>query len=272
MKTRDILLVNDDGVHSLGLMILKKKMDELGKVVVVAPDTERSGTGKGISINPVGINETTLGDGTKAYAISGTPADACLLALLKILKNPPSLVVSGINLGLNLGIEDLFTSGTLGAALEAAFHEIPAIAISLGVDKLIDCGGDPRANVNPESLECCAELVKHIAEFILNNGMPKNVDLLSINVPDNLGLSTIEVTDLSRNVCMDVYAEKTGGYQMRRLTIKDYPHDKAGTDVHAVRENRHISITPIKLNFIHEKQGLKDLANLLNYKGYHCAL
>lgn len=272
MKTRDILLVNDDGVHSLGLMILRKRMNELGKVIVVAPDAERSGTGKGISINQIGVSETTLADGTKAYAVKGTPADACLLALLRILKNPPGLVVSGINLGLNLGIEDLFTSGTLGVALEAVFHKIPAIAISLGIDKHVYCEGNLQKNISLESLEFCAQLVKSVAEFILYNGMPRDVDLISINVPDNLDHRTIEFTNLSHNSCTDIFVEKTGGYQTRRLTIKDYPRDAAGTDIHAVRENSHISITPIKIHLIHEKRDLKQLVGFLNEKGYDCAL
>lgn len=152
MRTKEILVVNDDGVHSPGLLALKKKMDELGKVSVVTPEKERSGTGKAVSTCLIEIKEMHLADETKAYAISGTPADACLLALFKILRNSPDLVISGINLGPNLGIDDLLTSGTLGAALEAAIHGIPAIAVSYSLKRIRDRGGKVHANPARSSL------------------------------------------------------------------------------------------------------------------------
>ncbi|MCK4424497.1 5'/3'-nucleotidase SurE [Candidatus Bathyarchaeota archaeon] len=268
MKTREILLVNDDGVHSPGLLALKKKMEKLGKVVVVTPETERSGAGKAVSTCLIKVKKTMLADGTKAYAIDGTPADACLLALFKILKHPPSLVVSGINLGPNLGIDDLLTSGTLGAALEAAIHKIPAIAVSYSLERIRDCEGNRREKIGLENLDRCAELAKQTAEHVLKHGMPEDVDLISINVPEKPSSKMVEVTTLSCKGYADIFAEKAGGYKIREWILNDYPYDEAGTDLHAVRENRHISITPIKLNFTHQKQSLEELARFLGERGY----
>lgn len=268
MKTKEILLINDDGVHSLGLLALKKKMEEIGKVVVVAPETERSGAGKAVSTGLIEVKETWLADGTKAYAIGGTPADAFLLALFKILKHPPSLVVSGINLGPNLGIDDLLTSGTIGAALEAAIHKIPAVAVSYSLERIRDCEGNRQEKIGLEDLELCAELAKQTAEYILKHGMPEDVNVISINVPEKLNSRKLEVTTLSFKGYADIFAERVGGYKIRGWILKDYPYDEAGTDLHAVRENRHISITPITLSFTHQKRSLEELAEFLGKGGY----
>jgi 5'-nucleotidase len=268
VKTRQILLVNDDGIHSSGLQVLKKKIQELGRVLVVAPETERSGAGKAVSTNLIRVKETVLADGTKAYAIGGTPADACLLALFKILRQPPDLVVSGINLGPNLGIDDFFTSGTVGAALEAAIHNIPAIAVSYCLRRIIDREGKLHAKLNMETLEFCAELAKQTAEYVLKHGMPPDVDLISINVPEKTASKTVEVTSLSYEGYRDIFAEKVGGYQIRGWFLEDYPHGDAGTDMHTIRENGHASITPIKLKFTYEKGSLKELTKFLNNRSY----
>jgi 5'-nucleotidase len=268
VKTKEILLVNDDGIHSPGLQVLKKKIQELGRVLVVTPETERSGAGKAVSTSLISVKETSLTDGTKAYAIGGTPADACLLALFKILRRPPDLVVSGINLGPNLGIDDFFTSGTVGAALEAAIHNIPAIAVSYCLKRITDREGKVQAKLDMETLELCAELAKQTAEYILEHGMPPDVDLISINVPEKPASKTVEITSLSYEGYTDIFAEKAGGYQIRGWFLEDYPNDDAGTDMHTIRENDHASITPIKLKFTHEKGSLKELADVLNNRSY----
>jgi len=272
LKTREILVINDDGIHSVGLLVLKEKMEELGRVLIVAPETERSGTGKAVSTTLIKVKETLLVDGTKAYAIGGTPADAFLLALFKILKYPPDLVVSGINLGPNLGTDDLFTSGTLGAALEAAIHNIPAIAVSYCLERIRDRLENLRTQINVKCLEFCAELTKQTADYVLKHGMPRDVDLISINVPEKPASTTVEVTSLSYKGYSDIFVEKVGGYQIRGWFLKDYPCDEAGTDMHAIIENRHVSITPIKLNFTHKKGSLKELAKFLNEAKYNVTL
>ena len=106
-----ILVINDDGISSVGLAALVKQMEKLGDVTVVTPGDERSGVGKSLSIGQVNIQEARFGHRTRAYATSGTPADSFLIAVNKILKRMPDLVVSGINIGPNFGGALILLSG-----------------------------------------------------------------------------------------------------------------------------------------------------------------
>jgi len=191
-----ILVINDDGIQSIGLTTMKKRLDALGNVIVVAPQGERSGIGKALSTNHIKIMETKLRDGSKAYATTGTPADAFFLAVNKILKCMPDLLVAGINLGPNLGIDDLLNSGTLGAALEAAIHRVPAIAVSYCIPKITEKMSEKK-EVTMEDLELTAALAFKTAKYVLEKRMPPEVDIISINVPEKAHSKRIKITSLS---------------------------------------------------------------------------
>jgi len=253
-----ILLINDDGIQSSGLIAMKKKLEKLGRVVVVAPEKERSGIGKALSTTLIQTVETKLRDDSKAYATNGTPADGFLLALNKILGEPPNLLVAGINLGPNLGIDDLLNSGTLGAALEAAIHGVPAMAVSYCVKRISDRGED-KSRISEKELELTAGFVTRVAEYILKNGMPSGVDLLSINVPEKADTERVRATSLSYIGYSDIYAREEGGYRIAAWILAEYPDDKAGTDVHAVKNEECISITPIRIRLQHNKRALKNM-------------
>jgi len=253
-----ILLINDDGIQSSGLIAMKKKLEKLGRVVVTAPDKERSGIGKALTTTLIQIAETRLRDGSGAYVIDGTPADAFLLALNKILRKAPDLLVAGINLGPNLGIDDLLNSGTLGAALEAAIHGVPAMAVSYCVKEISDRGED-KSRISERELELTAVLTAKVAGYILKNGMPRGVDLLSINVPEKADIRKARATSLSYIGYGDIYSKEEGGYRIAAWILSSYPDDKKGTDVHAVKEEENISITPIRIRLRHDKNALKNL-------------
>jgi 5'-nucleotidase len=124
---RRILLVNDDGLDAPGLALLEELARGFSDDVwVVAPDEERSGTAHSISI-PLPIRVERRAE--KRYAVKGTPADCVLLAMHELLDAPPDVLVSGINRGMNIA-EDILYSGTTGAAIEGALHGIPSIALS----------------------------------------------------------------------------------------------------------------------------------------------
>ncbi len=127
-----ILLTNDDGIHAGGLKEFKKSLENYGKVVLIAPDRERSGAGHSTSIyQTVSCREIWYGKDFFGYALSGTPVDCVIVGLEKLFGDDrPDLVISGINAGINLG-RDIFYSGTIGAAIEGAFHDILSIAISI---------------------------------------------------------------------------------------------------------------------------------------------
>ena len=258
-----ILLVNDDGIRSIGLLVLKKRLEKLGKVIVVAPEKERSGVGKALTAyGHVKIMETRLRDGSKAYAITGTPAEAFLLGMNKILKSSPDLVVAGINLGPNLGIDDMLNSGTLGAALEAAIHQVPAIAVSYCVQEILE---QPtwKERVTSEELELTATLTQKAVEYVLKRGMPSDVDIISINVPEGVKSRKVKITSLSYKGYGDIYTKRKEGYKIGGWVLSGYPDDEPGTDVHTVKEEECISITPIKVRLLHNKNGLEGLSKAL---------
>jgi len=257
-----ILLTNDDGIQSMGLITLKKRLEKLGNVIVVAPRDERSGIGKALTTNHIKIMETRLNDGSKAYATTGTPADAFFLAANKILKRMPDLLVAGINLGPNLGIDDLLNSGTLGAALEAAIHHVPAIAVSYCIPKMTDL--TDKKEITVEELELTATIAFKAAEYVLEKGMPPDVDIISINVPENPDSKRIRTTSLSYKGYGDIYTKQREGYRITSWALDGYPDDEPGTDLHAVKKERCISITPIKVRMLHNKKGMEGLLRALS--------
>jgi 5'-nucleotidase len=134
-----ILLTNDDGIYAPGLRALRKELLELGSVTVVAPATEQSAAGHSVTLlTPLLVNEVYEDDGTTfvGWAVEGRPADCVKLALLELLREPPDVIVSGMNAGSNAGINVLY-SGTVAAAIEGAFYRHTAIAVSLEYDKKI---------------------------------------------------------------------------------------------------------------------------------------
>lgn len=256
MKT--ILLINDDGMNSSGLIAIKKKLANLGKVVVVTPKEEISGIGKAItSMRAVQIEPVRLSDDSKAHAIvGGTPADAYLLAVNKILGRPPDIVVAGINLGPNLGIDDFLNSGTIGAALEAAIHNVPTVALSYCKRK-IDDQKALKSKITPRDLELAASIGQDIVEYVLENGLPKDVDLISVNVPENADCTKLKVTELSYIGYCDLFTKENAGYRIAHWRLEDYNDPNHETDVHVVRDEGCVSITPVKIRFHHSRKQLK---------------
>ncbi len=268
-----ILLTNDDGIQSIGLIALKKRLERLGNVLVVAPRDERSGVGKALTTEQIRVTETKLADGSKAYATTGTPADAFLLAVNKIMKKPPDLLMAGINLGPNLGIDDLLNSGTLGAALEAAIHKVPAIAVSYCIEEITERQVE-KAKVAFEELELPSALAEKAAKYVLLNGMPRDVDIISINVPEKAESNKIDITSLSYKGYDDIHTEwrylphssgkREEAYKITNWALSNYPNDQPGTDLHTVRERKCVSITPIKVSLPHNKQGMEALREYLS--------
>jgi 5'-nucleotidase len=125
-----ILVVNDDGIESEGIIVLADTLRALGEVTVVAPDSDRSGTSHSISTQHVVTAIERRGRTVRSFACSGTPADCVVLGVNELCGGTPDLVVSGINRGANLA-DDINYSGTVGAAVEAVVVGIPAIAVSL---------------------------------------------------------------------------------------------------------------------------------------------
>jgi len=166
-----ILVSNDDGITSRGIKTLVHLMQQLGEVVVVAPDSPQSVMGHAITIgNTLRLTETDIFGEVSAFKCSGTPADCVKLGKFHVLKDQrPDLVVSGINHGSNTSISVLY-SGTMSAAVEGAVEGLPAIGFSL-------CDYDHDADFFHTE-----EYVIRIAEQVLNKGLPKGI-ALNVNFP-----------------------------------------------------------------------------------------
>ena len=258
-----ILVTNDDGIKSIGLSVLTKQLKKLGDVIVVTPGDERSGVGKSISIGQVNVAEVDFDEEIKAYATTGTPADSFLLAVNKILKGMPDLLVSGINIGPNLGIDDLLTSGTIGAAFEAAIRHVPAVAVSYCVSEINDktYGKD---TIPVDDLELAASMGYKAAKFVLEQGMPSDVDIVSINVPEGADHENVQLTSLCYDGYGDIHTEVEDGYVIKSWALRHYPDGVHGTDIHAIKTGNCISVTPIKLGFLHNTEVMKDMLGSLS--------
>lgn len=236
-----ILVSNDDGIDSPGLLALKQALEAVGEVTVCAPEHNWSAAGHTKTMHkPLRISETTLADGSRAYTTSGAPADCVALAIMGILPRKPDLVVAGINRGANLG-HDLTYSGTVAAAMEGVIFEVPSIAVSL------DCKNTP----DPQVLRDAAAFVARLARQVLTHGLPPNT-LLNVNVPNLPAqeIAGVEVTRQGQRVYRDVLVERKDPWGRNYYWIGgDEPTGivEEGTDVGAVYEGK-ISITPVQLD------------------------
>ena len=232
----EILVTNDDGIHAPGLRALVKGLVGIANVSVVAPSQERSAAAQSLTVRqPIFCEQIA----EREWSIEGTPADAMMVALHRLFPKPPDLVISGINKGPNLG-ENVFYSGTVGAATEAVINHVPAIAISLahrGSGFVFD-----RA----------AQFARRLAELILQEGLPAGV-LLNVNVP----LEWTGEVRLTRQSCkltrtvLQEGADPRGRvyYWLTEEPVADPPDPES--DYAAVFAG-HASVTPIELERTHE--------------------
>ena len=161
----EILITNDDGIESPALAALEAAVSHLGRVTVVAPDRERSAASHCITVREAVVYHQI---GANRFAVQGTPVDCVIVALMEIMKIPPSLVISGVNRGLNVG-DDILYSGTVAAATEAVLQGIPALAVSASA-------------VEPPEYAPAAEVAARIAARVLEEGLPADI-LLNVNYP-----------------------------------------------------------------------------------------
>jgi len=164
-----ILLTNDDGIHAPGLRALYLDLCNDFHIDIVAPELEMSAVGHAISLSmPLRVKKVRKNNRFYGYAVSGTPADCVKIALQELLDQPPDIILSGINLGANVGVNILY-SGTVSAATEGAFMGIKSAAISL----------DTRENPD---FDFAARFSKEIVQFLAHNGL-RDGTALNVNIP-----------------------------------------------------------------------------------------
>lgn len=239
MKERSkILVTNDDGVYSEGILVLAKALQRVGEIFIIAPDREQSAIAHSLTLHrPLRVEKIKK----NIYAVDGTPADCVHLGVNTILPQKPRLIVSGINKGGNLG-DDVTYSGTVSAAFEGTLLGIPSFAISLVARS--------KFKFRP-----AAHFAVRVAQQILQHGLPRDT-LLNINVPnlDEKEIKSYRITQQGRwthngsGVIEKIDPRGKKYYWIGNGQLRF--DQKKNTDFEAV-SNSSISITPLHLDLTH---------------------
>ena len=265
-----ILLTNDDGIHSPGLLAVAEAVCDLGELVMIAPTTQQTGMGRGIppmTDRRIQRESVTVGcQAMRAYGLTGSPAQAVLYGVLALATHTfgrkPDLVISGINYGENLGT-CVTASGTVGAALQAAELGVPGLAVSLETDKAFHLhhGQDM-------DWTAAAAITRHFAQVMLAAQLPFDVDVLKIDVPADATPETRwRITRQSRQSYYRDYAPVDFTPE-GNLALLDYGIDvqwdtlELESDIYAFAVDRVISVTPLSHDLT-SRVGLADLERLL---------
>jgi 5'-nucleotidase len=256
-----IVLTNDDGIDAPGLLAARRALEEIGDVLTVAPDRNRSGVGRSISFGrPLRVEERTLADGAIGYACSGTPVDCVRLVSLGLMDFEPDIVVSGINHGENLG-DDITYSGTVAGALEGIVIGVPGIAVSLSIDRPWHESAEENLPLDSRlHFEPVASFTAQLARITLK-GLPAG-RILSVNAPNlpEAELRGARVTRLGRRLYKDELVEVRDEQGHVAYDIYNNPpghHHEEGTDFAAIK-NGEISVTPIHLELT-DTAGIQEL-------------
>jgi 5'-nucleotidase len=235
-----ILLSNDDGYFAPGIELLAKTLSELAEITVVAPERDRSGASNSLTLDrPLRLRQASNG----FYFVNGTPTDCVHLAVTGMLDHLPDMVISGINLGANMG-DDTIYSGTVAAATEGHLLGVPSLAVSLASHKAAH-------------FETAAQVTRRIVERCLRRPLTEPL-LLNINVPDvppDL-LRGMRVTRLGKRHKAEGVVRQVSprGETVYWVGAAGPAQDAGeGTDFHAV-ENGYASITPLQIDLTHGVQ------------------
>jgi 5'-nucleotidase len=263
MAKPTILVSNDDGPQSKGLHALVRALLDVGEVVPVVPEGPRSGTSMSLTFHkPLRIREVAIA-GVKGFVVSGSPADAVMMALNRILDRRPEAMASGINIGDNTGLQDVYASGTVSAAIQAALAGIPSAAFSMQIaEQVIFSPAEARAEFG-----VAASHASKIMGWILRNGLPEGVNLLNVNFPASVSPDT-------KAVITHLTLHKYENYIVERLDPRGRPYYwvwgnrmkeyEDGTDARALMQDGLISITPLHIDTTWPPEGLDGLLAELN--------
>jgi len=235
-----ILITNDDGVMAPGIRHLISYMLEIGEVVVVAPDKPQSGMGHAVTMTvPLRLEKINTDGDHDEYSCSGTPVDCVKLAVNKVLKRKPDLLVSGINHGANSSISVIY-SGTMSAAIEGSMETIPSIGFSL-LDYRFDADFIP-----------AKKFVQRIAKNVLEHGLPKGI-CLNVNIPavPEKEIQGVKVCRQARGNWEEEFEHRKdpSGKEYFWLTGQFKLHENSNeTDVWALKNN-YISVVPTQFDF-----------------------
>jgi len=231
----NILITNDDGIHAPGLRALVDELQDSATVTVIAPLHERSAAAQSLTLRqPIYCDQIA----EREYAVEGTPADAMILAFHTLLPEKPDLVISGINRGGNMG-ENVYYSGTVGAAMEAAINRVPAIAVSVAYRQK-DFDYTP-----------AARFTHSLVPLILKEGLPPGV-ILNVNVPQPWS-GEVRFTRQSSKITRNLLKPGADPRGRRYFWLHEQQLVEGiepDTDIAAVRDGA-VSVTPLELDHTH---------------------
>lgn len=266
----NILISNDDGIFAPGILAAKQAVEDLGNVVVVAPDKNNSSVGRRLTLfKHLKLEKFRLDDESMAYSLSGSPADCVIAGADYVCSQKPDLVITGINAGVNISC-DITSSGTVCAALEAVSLGIPAIAVSLFIDPKTaykqDVNGEWYADYN---FDLAKKVLHDLVLKIKNKGFPEGVDLFNLNIPSNYASEDVKITTLSHKMLNKKVIDKTDREKSELFTynldenqdcddlimitsdiVTDYEKDSDG---YALLVERRPSLTPLDVNMTYRK-------------------
>ncbi len=233
-----ILATNDDGIMAPGLVAMRKALADLGDVTVVAPMAAQSAVGHSISLTePVICHRMDLGEGVEGFGIEGSPADCVKLALLELVPESVDLVVSGINLGANTGINVLY-SGTVAAAIEGAFSGVPSVAVSLEAADELDFDGAARIAL---------KLIRQLVTRGCDAGCVVNINLPDLTAGPPLGVRVVPQSLKGWAEKWDKRKDPRGRTYYWIYGDPETEGDNADTDVAALAE-RYVAVTPLRFD------------------------
>jgi len=230
-----ILLTNDDGVFAKGIETLYLALSEEHEVTVVAPETEQSAVGHAITwLDPLRLNMVNRNGHFFGYALKGTPADCVKIAITELMDPPPDIVVSGINLGANVGVNVIY-SGTVSAATEAAVLGIPSIAVSIDSFKPVD-------------FNAFTGFIQKLVALVGIQGLPPGV-CLNVNIPDLPAdkIRGVRVTRQGNLKCLERYDRRIDprNHVYYWLTNTSVQKDENPDSDSCALADGYISVTPI---------------------------
>ena len=245
----DILLTNDDGYRSALFYSLHRALSERFKVFSITPAVEMSWVGKAISARSNLTLKTVRSHELQLQTLNGTPADCVQVGLYHLLKTPPAMVVSGINMGENTGHGRILSSGTVGACMEAAIAGIRALCASIQIPPEVREKVDFFEHKNHHIFDNHAKIVEKLVGILIKKDFPDGVDIFSVNMPFDVDIDTkIELTKPFKASYGTLFEQHGSIFRLKKLHLLS-TEINPGTDIFALNNGR-ISVTPIDLSLV----------------------
>jgi len=228
----NILLTNDDGIFAPGLAAIYKELIKLGDVTVVAPMDSRSGSSHSVTVaKPLVCNKVDINGQFTGFSVQGSPADCVKLACMELHKGPIDLLVAGINNGANVGI-NVYYSGTVAAAMEAAFLKIPAVAMSLAAEEQMDF---------EKAAAYCTQILRRLMPIKSGDVININIPLLSKGKPKGIRVVPQSTSGFHEYYTPVIYEQSQTAFQ-----LSGGPHrsEEEPTDTTSLAEG-FITVTPL---------------------------